>query len=272
MDHRESKKALGALELSAAFCSLMDNLAGEWGFVLVRTAYAADETTDEEQWSSALAKIRAHALWPPGRGDAVALESNDFALAVMSNRSALAGASYGSVRTSFAAWAKEYARYRQRVSVDEERRESGVRMDCVLVVDEAALASLLQAPHAPQMPQRGVRGTEPFVVVVDAEDPACAPYCGGGPYMGWMRACVTSLYNLTEDLDAMDLAQEICPTRSYEGQIPLYDGSPRGGLVDPPGGPDGRYKFPMGTPRGSLSAQAMLDEIRRATGDTATDV
>ncbi|KFZ24856.1 hypothetical protein V502_00657 [Pseudogymnoascus sp. VKM F-4520 (FW-2644)] len=60
-----------------------------------------------------------------------------------------------------------------------------------------------------------------------------------------------------------------CPTRVYDGQLPLYNGCPGGELIDPEGGVDGRYKFPQGTPRGIDRAKAMLADIEEALGSQA---
>ncbi|KFY30906.1 hypothetical protein V493_01562 [Pseudogymnoascus sp. VKM F-4281 (FW-2241)] len=62
---------------------------------------------------------------------------------------------------------------------------------------------------------------------------------------------------------------ELCPTRVYDGQLPLYNGCPGGELIDPEGGVDGRYKFPQGTPRGIDRAKAMLADIEEALGNQA---
>ncbi|RYP49049.1 hypothetical protein DL769_011134 [Monosporascus sp. CRB-8-3] len=267
-------------ELFATFRSAIDNLTHEWGFVVVRTAYAADEATDEQQWLVALGRLRAHAL---PRNENTEMYPNTLAFPVIAHRSILGGASYDTVRTAFKAWVDDYVRYKQEqqqelsTESDEEKEawESDVRRDCVLVVEETALALLLQAPDEPVrkvLPRStttardGVGNVEPFVVVVDATDPKSVPYGGGGPYTGWMRVYAASLSQLANDLDSGNSIDELCPAREYLGQIPLYDGSPCGKLIDPPGGTEGRYKFPKGTPRGIQAAKAMLGEIERATG------
>ena len=115
---------------------------------------------------------------------------------------------------------------------DDEEWPSDVRRNVCIVVDEAALASLLNAPDF-------VRGKvpnldlEPWVTVVDAEDPANMPYRGGAPYMGFARAYVRVLSQLFDDLDSRSL-EKLSPIRVYDGQIPLFTGSSQGKLVDPP--------------------------------------
>ncbi|RYP01150.1 hypothetical protein DL765_010873 [Monosporascus sp. GIB2] len=252
-----------AAELFATFRTAVDNLTHERGFMVVRTAYAADKATDEQQWSVALGRLRAHAL---PHDENAEMHPNTLAFPVIAHPSILGGANYNTQR-------------QQELSTESDREEkeawgSDVRRDCFLVVDEIALASLLQAPDEPvrKVLSRstttagdGVGNVEPFVVVVDATDPRSAPYGGGGPYTGWMQVYAASLSQLANDLDSGNSIGELCPAREYLGQIPLYDSSPCGKLIDPPGGTEGRYKFPRGTPRGIQGAKAMLEEIALAT-------
>jgi hypothetical protein len=228
----------------------MSNFTHEWGFVVVRTAYAADETTDSEQWATALAKLRAYAL-PRRRNEE--MHPDTLGLPVMADRTLLDGVSYDAVRTAFNSWI---------TAIDRDDWESDVRRDCCLVIDGPALTSLLEAPD-PASPR--MRGSEPWVVVVDAADLATLPYNGGGPYLGWMRALAGSLNELCGDLDSRSM-HELCPIRKYDGQIPLYDDGVYNTLVDPEGGVSGRYKFPYGTPRGIEGGRAMLADIERALG------
>jgi hypothetical protein len=219
----------------------------KWGFVVVRTAYADDEATDAAQWSTAFASLQEYAL--PSENDE-RMRPETFALAVIADPT-LKGASYDTVRTAFNTWKNQEGR----------EWESDVRRDCCLVVDGPALASLLQAPD--KQPTSG-----PWVVAVHAEDPATVPYNGGGPHLGWMRVSARAMGELFGDIEAMSFV-EVCPVRVYDGQIPLYDGIPCEGLVDPVGGIEGRYKFPGGTPRGVQAGNAMLADIERALGSQA---
>ncbi|OBT68622.1 hypothetical protein VE03_01808 [Pseudogymnoascus sp. 23342-1-I1] len=241
--------------LSALFSSTMTSFTQSWGFVVVRTAYADDEATDAAQWFTALARIQEYAL-PSGNN--ARMRPDSFALPVVADPT-LKGASYDAVRTAFNAWIKQYQ--------EEYKLYLGVRQDCCLVVDGPALASLLQAPDREKRPKQPA--LEPWVVAVDAKDPATIPYDGGGPYLGWTRVCVLSLEDLFGDIEARSLVQ-ISPIRLYDGQLPLYNGIPGGGtLIDPEGGVEGRYKFPQGTPRGIVRANAMLADIEQALGRQA---
>lgn len=226
----------------------------EWGFVVVRTAYADDEATDAIQWSTAFAKLQECALPAENKGR---MRPDKLALTVIADP-ALKGASYDAVRTAFNAWVNNYQ--------EESRWGSGVRQDCCLVVDGPALASLLQEPEHAQVPKQPT--SEPWVVAVDAEDPATVPYNGGGPHLGWMRVSARGVGELFGDIEGMSFV-EVCPIRVYDGQIPLYDGFPCVGLIDPEGGVEGRYKFPGGTPRGVQAGKVMLADIERALGSQA---
>ncbi|RYP49810.1 hypothetical protein DL768_004539 [Monosporascus sp. mg162] len=90
------------------------------------------------------------------------------------------------------------------------------------------------------MPGDGVGNVEPFAVAVEATDPRSVPYRGGGPYTGWMRVYARSLGQLAEELDSGNSINGLCPIREYQGQTPLYDGSTRGKLINPPGGTEAR--------------------------------
>ena len=241
--------------LSAQFGNIMTT--HEWGFVVVRTAYADDEATDAAQWSKALAKLREYAL-PSGKR----MHPDTFTLPVVADPT-LEGASYDAVRTAFNAWVDQYQ--------EEHGWESEVRQDCCLVVDGPALASLLQAPE--QQPAEQARRPKqpalgPWVVAVDSKDPATIPYSGGGPYLGWTLVSARLVGDLFDDLKVRSLVQ-VCPRRVYDGQLPLYNGFPGGKLIDPEGGVEGRYKFPQGTPRGLDGAKAMLADIEQALGSQA---
>ena len=74
--------------------------------------------------------------------------------------------------------------------------------------------------------------------------------------------------DLFKDIEVGSLVQ-VCRTRVYDGQLPLYDGCAGGKLIDPEGGVEGRYKFPQGTPRGVDRGKAMLGDIERALGNQA---
>ncbi|KZL82767.1 hypothetical protein CI238_11539 [Colletotrichum incanum] len=247
--------------LSTQFRSAVKGLTHEWGFVVVRTAYAADN--DEAQWAAVLEKLRAYAT--PDDDDAE-MDPDTFALPVMADSTILRGADHASVRKAFNGWVNDFVRRESPSDDDDEDEEwpSDIRRDACIVIDEPALASLLKAPDF--VPGKVLNlDLEPWVVVVDAKDPASVPYSGGGPYMGFTRSRARALGQLFEDLGSRSLAR-LSPVREYDGQIPLYDGSSRGKLVDPAGGVDGRYKFPRGTPRGADGARAMLKEIERAVG------
>jgi hypothetical protein len=246
--------------LSAQFSSAMEGLTHQWGFVVVRTAYANDN--DDVQWAVALKKLHDYAT-PSDSG--AEMDPDTFALPVISDSALLRGADYASVRKAFNQWIADFVgRGRHKDDDDEEEWPSDVRRDVWIVIDEAALASLLNTPDF-------VRGKvpnldlEPWVTVVDAEDPANMSYRGGAPYMGFTRAYARVLSQLFDDLDSRSL-EKLSPIRVYGGQVPLFTGSSQGKLVDPPSGVDGRYKFPRGTPRGAQGAQTMLEEIERAVG------
>lgn len=216
------------------------SFSDEWGFVVIRTVYG-----DDEAWSTVLAKLREYAL--SASQDNERTPSAKFSLQVIADHR-LEGASYDEVRTSFNAWVKQ--------EEQEHQWTSNIRRDCCLVVDGPALASL-SLEEAP----------EPWVVAVDAQDPATVPYNGSGPFLGWTRVDARFVGELFRDLESGQSLAEVCPRRLYDGQITLYDGFPSRRLIDPPGGVEGRYKFPVGTPRGRKGAKAMLAEIGQALGD-----
>ncbi|OBT56196.1 hypothetical protein VE04_02874 [Pseudogymnoascus sp. 24MN13] len=210
--------------LSAQFGSIMTSFTHEWGFVVVRTAYANDEATDAAQWSKALAKLQEYTL-PSGNN--ARMHPDTFALPVIADPT-LEGVSYNEVRTAFNAWVNHYH--------EEHEWESDVRQDCCLVVDGPALASLLQAPEREERPKQAPEQARrpkqpalgPWVVAVDAVDPATIPYSGGEHVLG--------------------LEVDVCPRRIYDGQLPLYNGFLNGKLIDPDGGAEADTSFPRAPP------------------------
>ncbi|USP81355.1 hypothetical protein yc1106_08629 [Curvularia clavata] len=246
--------------LSVQFRNAMEGITHQWGFVVVRIAYANDN--DDAQWAAALKKLYDYAT-PSDSG--AEMDPNTFALPIISDSALLRGADYASVRKSFNQWMADFVgRQRNEDDDDGEEWPSDIRRDVCVVIDEAALASLLNAPDfvRDKVPNLDL---EPWVTVVDAEDPANIPYRGGAPYMGFTRTYVRVLSQLFDDLDSCSL-EKLSPIRVYDGQIPLFTGSSQGKLVDPHGGVEGRYKFPRGTPRGAQGAQVMLKEIERVVG------
>ncbi|KAK1535470.1 hypothetical protein CPAR01_09012 [Colletotrichum paranaense] len=262
----EQPQAQDLSGLSPIFRSALQDLTHEWGFVVVRTAYAVDD--DEAQWAVALEKLRAYAA--PADDHHAETAPDTFALPVIANYSVLSGADYASVRKAFNGWVDNFVRRKMSSYDDDDDNDdddddddedgqwpSDVRRDVFIVIDEPALTSLLNAPvftfgKAPDL------DLEPWVVAVDTKDSASVPYGGGGPYMGFTRSYARVLGQLWEDLGARSLAR-LTPVREYDGQIPLYDGSSRGKLVDPAGGLEWRFKFPRGTPRGAYGARAMVE-------------
>ncbi|GKT47087.1 uncharacterized protein ColSpa_07268 [Colletotrichum spaethianum] len=247
--------------LTTQFRSAVESLTHEWGFVVVRTAYAVG--IDEAQWAAALEKLRAYAT---REDDDAEMDLDTFALPVIADGTILRGADYTSVRKAFNGWVNDFVRCEGPSDDDyqDEAWTSDVRRDVCIVIDEPALASLLKAPDfvPGKVPNLEL---EPWVVVVDTKNPASVPYGGGGPYMGFTRSRARALGQLFEELGSRSLAR-LSRVREYDGQIPLYDGSSRGKLIDPAGGVDGRYRFPRGTPRGADGGRAMLEEIERAVG------
>ncbi|WYZ36790.1 hypothetical protein EsH8_II_000296 [Colletotrichum jinshuiense] len=255
-----------ALRNSAQFHNLMEDVAdSQSGFIIVRTAYDPDPATDASRWSAALTTLRAYAK--PVESEYHQMD--ELAILVMEDRESLNGASYNTVRSTFNAWVDDYRR-RKATEEDEDGWGSDIRRDCCLVVDDSAFLSLSAAPHLESVSKqrRLLVDGEPWVVVVDAEDPANIDYNGGAPYLGWMRTHVRALKDLNDDLEGLPMSKGLCPRREYDGQISLYNGG-RGHLIDPPGGIESRYKFPRGTPRGREGARAMLAEIRAALGEAA---
>ncbi|KAH6682258.1 hypothetical protein F5X68DRAFT_192608 [Plectosphaerella plurivora] len=240
--------------LSEAFANACPGLHEKWGAILVRTANAAEN--DEEQWTTALEKLRAYALSSLEETD---LDPGDLALPEVTDPVALAGVGNGTLRTAFYKGIDLFLR-RNRDPGDEEW-PSDARKDAFIVVDGPSLASLVDGPafdiaRPPSL-------DEPWVVVVDSRDPTIVAYRGGGPYTGAVRVKARALGQFFDEL-ANKSMERLCPIREYDGQIPLYDGSGQRRLIDPPGGLEGRYRFPQGTPRGAQGAKAMLDDIERA--------
>ncbi|KAK2042332.1 hypothetical protein LZ31DRAFT_632779 [Colletotrichum somersetense] len=166
-------------------------------------------------------------------------------------------------------WVDDFIRRERPLHEDdddgkEEGWPSDLRRDACIVINDPSLTSL---PRAPDLVSGGIPDldSEPWVVVVKAKDPASVPYSGGGPYIGFMRLYARVFSQLFGDLGSRCLAS-LSPVRKYDGQIPLYDGSSQGKLVDPVSGAEEHFKFPRGTPRGAEGAQAMLEEIERAVG------
>lgn len=257
MAEQSQRRDLGSL--SAQFRNVIEGLTHQWGFIVVRTFYAQADDDDDAQWSVALKKLHSYAF--PSDSSAE-MDPDTFALPVISDR-ALHGADYASVRKAFNQWIAEFVSRDRNEDEDDEEWPSDIRPDVCIVIDEAALSSLLNAPTN-KLPTPNL-DLEPWMTVVDVEAPATILYDGGAPYMGFTRAYMRVLGQLFDDLDDRSL-EKLSPVRVYDGQIPLFTGSAQGELVDPPGGLDGRYKFPRGTPRGKQGAQAMLKETERAVG------
>jgi hypothetical protein len=125
--------------LSAQFRSAVEGLTHQWGFVVVRIAYANDN--DDAQWATALKKLHDYAT-PSDSG--AEMDPDTFALPVISDSALLRGGDYASVRKTFNQWRADFVG-RER-NEDDEEWPSDVGRNVCIVIDEAALASLLNAP------------------------------------------------------------------------------------------------------------------------------
>ncbi|KAK1595634.1 uncharacterized protein LY79DRAFT_577988 [Colletotrichum navitas] len=171
---------------------------------IVRTAYAADN--DEAHWAAVLRNLQAYATLDE---DDAEMDPDTFVLPVIADSTALRGADYTSVRKAFNEWVDDFIRRERPLDDDDDYDEewpSDVRRDACIVINEPALASLLRAPDfvPGKIPDLDL---EPWVVIVDARDPASVPYGGGGPYMSFMQSHARVLGQLFEDLSSRSLAQ-----------------------------------------------------------------
>ncbi|GAM89580.1 hypothetical protein ANO11243_076190 [Dothideomycetidae sp. 11243] len=108
-----------------------------------------------------------------------------------------------------------------------------------LTLDDAAVASLINAPDPTQDTLRDVMD-QAYARVVDVEyDEETTER--GPEYRGWMRVRACALYDLYSLLlGGWDQMEQFTPEMEYHGQIPVYDMSPGGRILDPPGGTKGR--------------------------------
>ncbi|KAF7530967.1 hypothetical protein G7054_g9339 [Neopestalotiopsis clavispora] len=186
-------------EQSALFRNIMLDNIFMWGFVVIITARGPNA------WREALDAPQKQITAGLEPGEAIQL-----GLPEMHLRSA----GIDAARESFNRWRRDY----------EEDGEGGwvsdVRNDVFLVLDKPALESLLSGdPEAA------------WVTMVDANPPSDADDI---EYPGWMRCTVQSLHELYAAIDFNDEGMPgLCPVRSGPSQIPLYDGTPDGRLLEP---------------------------------------
>jgi len=238
---RKDKK----LSLLSHFYSIMTPLTHEWGFVVVRTAYDPDPERDAAQWEEIAYPKLLGPAYNKAEMEKVAkifkhVPSQNMgpvrAMPVMADRDALAGLSYDEVRVLFNEWVNDFMR-RDGLDPDEDVDSwpFDIRTDCVLVVDENSLASLV-APDEDWVSKPGwVVAVDPDHDPVAAAAAAAAADSTGGPsqstgrghynplpYLGWMRATARTLGGLYDDLGGLDWDEELCPRRTREGQVPFY--------------------------------------------------
>lgn len=206
-------------DLSVVFCDIMRTVTHEWGFIVVVTAAATGE-----QWPIALTRIRASMLFD--LDPKAEIHPSTLALPIMH----LEGADYSTARSAFSRWLSAYD--------GEAEWESDIRRDVFVVVDETALESLLSDDL-----------DLAWVVSLDAGSPDKA---GRPDYAGWMRCQIRALGQLFEDMDAMDEGMAaLCPTRQHSGQIPVFDGSPQGKILEVKDVTEGtNVEYSKGTQRG----------------------
>lgn len=237
---------------SAQFRDAVHKLTHEWGFVVVVTAIATDAAR-----SAALEKL--HACTLSNRDTKAGFDRGTLALPTM----LLEDADYDTSRAAFGTWVRDYDGHEEAGAGEDGGGDDGgwasdVRRDVLVVLDGPALESLL-------LSSTGGREDAAWVVVVDARRADDGGEAGRPDYAGWMRCLAVELGSLSDDLDAIDEGMcALCPPRRHSGQIPLYDGSPQGRLLEPASGSEGGgTEFPRGTQRGTSRGTQ-----RGATGGT----
>lgn len=227
---------------SSAFLQAMQGITYQWGFIIIKT------TTDlsSQQWSTALSNLHTIAL--ANKDPNADMDPSNLALPVVS----LPGADIPTVRAAFTAWLRAYDEH-----FDGEW-ESDVRRDVCVVVDAEAAQSLLDS-------NRQQQDKTAWVLVVDAAtNPSGAQRSDDDDYQGWMRCLAHALWTLSDDLDGDGGMRLLCPPRQYADQIPVFDGSSTGKVVEPAEGAveegSKRAEFLRGTQRavGRLSSPSLI--------------
>lgn len=246
-----------------------------WGFAIVRPS-AVESTT--EQWNTALSTIRNSisryfnaerifsrpplepladdAILPMRKLDLVVLD-----LDMPPGHSGVAdNVMIDAARERFRSWRVEQLKV-IRQQDQQERRAAGVldenaeeddldtyflpgHRDVTLLVDSQAMEGLLHPRDAdPKL--------APYVLAVDSEyEPnSDEGHLGYEGYLGWTRVLTSELPDFFSIIQFGEMPR-FCPPQRFPGQIPLYDGTGAGTLIDPPGGLVLSPEYP-GTQRGT---------------------
>ncbi|KAI0174524.1 hypothetical protein BJ166DRAFT_150516 [Pestalotiopsis sp. NC0098] len=215
---------------SALFRNVMVDYVTRWGFVVIVTARTPDA---HHRGFDAAEKLEEHMGADPDGIDRI-----EIGLPVLHLR----GADFDTARKSFVQWVRDYE------EAEGEGWTSDVRNDSFILLDGPALNSVLE----------GDLDTA-WVNVIDAHPPSEEERPG---YPGWMRCKTSALAKLCEDIDVDDDGLPgRCPSRDHVGQIPLFDGTPGGRLLETDGpAQDGIVDPPTGTRR-----SARIGSRRNAT-------
>ncbi|GAM88652.1 hypothetical protein ANO11243_066860 [Dothideomycetidae sp. 11243] len=204
-----------------------------WGFVLVRTSGA--DAASNATWDIAMEKF--HQLLRFGfaferlhdGGSDIALEDmamSKFRLVVLDD-SVLQAADDDQIRARFADWVQQ-----QGHDLDEISSQARA----CLVIDDAAMRVIAATPE-PSVDRPGLTDSA-YVRVLDGAwdytSEEAREQCKGDNcfYDGWMRTTIAGLPRMWLEFDGQSMC-EFCPFAEIEGQIPLYNGSNDGELLNP---------------------------------------
>ncbi|KAK1671495.1 hypothetical protein BDP55DRAFT_732177 [Colletotrichum godetiae] len=160
------------------------------------------------------------------------MDPDTLALPAIADCIVLHDADYASRRNAFDGWI---------TNPEDEEWPSDVRREALILVADPALTSLLKAPDFVTGKVLDLH-PEPWIVTVDAKGPASVSGGGGGLYMGFTRSRARSEPAVRAHRPAISGMAE--SFREYDGQVPFYEGSSRGKLVDPAGRAGGTVQVP----------------------------
>ncbi|KAJ5901082.1 hypothetical protein N7504_007075 [Penicillium tannophilum] len=211
--------------------NFIGNFKWPWGFMIYRTVYTPESN---EVWTSCLDKITRYIHWGIDHVDGERYSGQDpfpetiikesYKNVIFDDRERWDEASWEQILADFNAYLK---------SLGVEVGSDVPRFTACLVIDEKCLQSIMRAFDNP-LDQRGIskvgmRSRMGFVGMIDPTYMEGNSYCVN-LYRRFMRVPISSLYELAARQLICFSMDEICPSVSGPGKVPVYNGS--GGYED----------------------------------------
>ncbi|KAF2154599.1 hypothetical protein K461DRAFT_291525 [Myriangium duriaei CBS 260.36] len=215
-----------------------DGQARTWGFILVRT-------TSSSTWDTAIMKVKENLRFALATTRSMEGSTNTFAEDLVMSRLRFVILDDEELQDADDQHIREYCQTWRETFVDTA--PGCIPTNVCLALETSSLESIANCPNATVDSDTGrltqIDDFKIYLRVIDIEYELDEEWDAYGPcYRGWSRTTAKYLPDLWQDVQIRDF-DIFAPKLEFHGQIPVYDGSLHGHLIDPPGGTSGRLRL-----------------------------